>query len=130
MQKITVQWANDENTILLVTYNDEKWTWDDVAESLRIEYAMIDSVTGIVDVIVDLRGHRALPNGGSPFKVIQSARESRPPRHGRIVVVGLRGAIAKLAEFLQRLPDPNPRSIHIVDSLEEALNLLRDKPSP
>src|SRR5689334_23196936 len=116
MEKITVQWANDEKTILLVTYQDEKWTWDDVAESLRLEYAMIESVTGIVDVIVDLRGHRALPNGGSPFKVIQFAGEARPPRHGCVVVVGLRGAIAKLAEFLKRLPDPNPRSIHVVDS--------------
>jgi hypothetical protein len=130
MEKISLKWMNEQKTILLISYVDEKWTWDDVTESVRCTNAMIDGVGGVVDVIIDMRGHRALPNGGSPFKTIEFVRISRHPRQNCIVVVGLRGAIAKLAEFMQRIPDPNPRTIHIVNSLDEALNLLKNKSSP
>ncbi|MFN8372696.1 MAG: hypothetical protein U0694_07440 [Anaerolineae bacterium] len=124
---ITVGWANEEKRALLVTYESDNWTWDDLADSALMENALIDSVTYMVDVIIDLRGHRILPKGGSPFKVIQQVRKARHPRHGIFVVVGLRGAIAMLTDLLRRIPDPNDRQVFLVNSVEEALELLRQR---
>jgi len=125
--KITIVWANEEKRALLVTYESDNWTWDDLADSAQMENAMIDSVSHVVDVIIDLRGRRILPKGGSPFKIIQQVRKSRHPRHGVFVVIGLRGAIAMLTDLLRRIPDPNDRQVFLVNSVEEALELLKQR---
>ena len=57
---ITVQWDNEEKTIIYYTF-DGAWTWDEFYAVYRDVYAMLDTVQHPVHAIVDLRSSRLLP---------------------------------------------------------------------
>ena len=65
MEKISISWFDDKKSVLLVTYNEEGWTWEDLFAALKQQNVLIDSVDQpAVDVVVDVRNARMVAKIG------------------------------------------------------------------
>src|SRR5688572_11065659 len=103
MKLITRQWFNEEKTIILLTYTADGWSWEEVSEAVRQTNVMIETVSHLVDVIVDVNNTQLLPKEGTAFKAIEDALAIRHYRQRHTVVVGMRGMIAMLSKLVGRI---------------------------
>lgn len=42
MEKITLSWMTPDKAVLLITYQDESWTWEDFYAALKRQRAFIE----------------------------------------------------------------------------------------
>ena len=82
---VTIDWDNEEKTVVRMGL-DGNWTWDEVYPASQEGYAMLESVDYVVDVIMDMRQSRGIPN--SSIFHARNTMGKRHPRTGLTVFVG------------------------------------------
>ena len=82
---VTVEWDNEEKTVVRMRL-DGNWTWDEVYPASQEGYAMLESVSYVVDLIMDMRQSRGIPN--SSIFHARNTIGKRHPRTGLTVFVG------------------------------------------
>src|SRR5262245_10917165 len=85
VMSITVEWDDDEKTILRNDYSGA-WTWEEYMEAGRKNNELIASVPHRVDIIANMRAGM-MPRGGSPMAISSRVIRSAPSNRGIIVVV-------------------------------------------
>lgn len=125
MEGITYTWFNEDKSILLCTYPENEWTWNDFHAAFHVQNEMIDSVSHPkVHVIVDTRTSRWLPKGGSLLSGIRKLTSLKHPRQGHTVIVGAKGMVATIARIVTNMMGEQKQEIHLVDSMEEAEQII------
>jgi hypothetical protein len=127
MDKISLKWATDDKTILLITYNVDGWTWEDSFKALDEQRALIESSPApVVDVIVDATRSRWMPKGGSILSGIRKVSSSKHPRQGQTIFVGARGILASMADLMMKVLDVRRREFQFADNTERAYEMLAE----
>ncbi len=125
MDTITYSWFNEEKTVLLCTYPESQWTWDDFHEAFQVQNEMINSVDHPkVHVIVDTTHSHWLPKGGSILSGVGKLTKLKHPRQGHTVVVGAKGILAAFAKMATKAMGENQQEMHLVRTIQEAEKLL------
>ncbi len=127
---ITVQWDNDEKTVIRYDVSDN-WTWDEFRQAVEQIHAMIDTVSHTVDAIANLENGNFLPSG-SLWQARNVASRSHPRAGMTVIVKGsymmqslyglFRSLYGKMGFYV---------NIHFAPTLEAARALLeaeREKP--
>jgi hypothetical protein len=130
MDKIVYSWFNEEKTIILCEYLALDWDWNDFHDAFQRQKAMIDSVTyPKVHVIVDTTRSNWLPKGGSLLSGMRKLTDLKHPRQGHTIIVGAKGLLAAVANTITKLMGKHRQEIHLVDTLEEARQLVATFPT-
>ncbi len=125
MEKIVYKWANDEKTVLLCTYAQPDWTWDDFHQAFKTQNEMLDGVSHpTVHIMVDVRKSQLMPKGGSLLSGMRKLSVQKHPRQGHTVIVGAKGVVAAMSNLMTRLMGEHRQELHMVDTMEEADALL------
>lgn len=104
MEKITVSWLDQKQSVVLVTYHVEGWTWQDLLAAFTQQRALIDSVDKpVVDILVDVRKSNFMPKAHSLLGVIRNVSVQRHPRQGKTIVVGASAFILSVANAMNKL---------------------------
>ena len=126
---ITVQWDNDEKTVIRQTFNG-RWTWDDLYAALDYVAKLTDSVPHRVDAIVDVRHLSMLPGGSLfSFNTRQHAdklAKRNDVNRGSIIIVGANPLLRGLYDSFRGLYASTASDVHFVASIEQARALLHD----
>jgi hypothetical protein len=125
MSVITVGWADPQQHIILVTYHDVGWTWADFSEAIKQQNSLIDSVTHIVDIVVDVQNSNWMPREGSLLGIMENLSTSRHPRQRYTVIVGARGFLASVVNGLMKLRKAELRDFHFAPTLDGAYTLIK-----
>jgi len=125
---ILAAWDNDEKTIIRHDF-DAAWSWDEFWELVRLNSAMVESVSPKdVDIIVNL-GKSMTPRGGLTMSNLRKARLSALPNQGIVVVVATPFMKALLSVFISFDPEMSEK-LFIVETLEEARRMISERRSP
>jgi hypothetical protein len=124
MGNITVSWLEAKPSVILATFPVEGWTWQDLTQILKKQYALIDSVDlPVVDVLVDVRNSDFMPKAQSLLSVVRAVLRERHPRQGKLVIVGASTFILSVAKVVSRLSGGELK-LYLVASMEEAYVIL------
>jgi len=124
MDKITVSWLDDKQSTVLVTYNVEGWSWQDLLQAFKQQRALIESVDQpVIDIIVDVRKSNFMPKAHSLLGVVKNVSVQRHPRQGKTIVVGANMFILSLANAMNRLIK-SQMDFLFVPTMEDAHKLL------
>ena len=82
---VIVEWDNEDKTVCRMELN-ENWTWDEVYPASLQGYDMLESVSHVVDIIMDMRLSRGIPN--SSIFHARNTIGKRHPRTGLTVFLG------------------------------------------
>jgi hypothetical protein len=127
MNNISYSWFNEEKTVLLCTYDQGEWTWNDFHEAFLIQNEMIDSVDyPKIHIIVDTRASSWLPRGGSLLSGARKLTSLKHPRQGHTIVVGAQGMVAAVVRTVTKILGAHQQEIHLVDTMEEAESLVSE----
>src|SRR5512139_2494928 len=108
----TLQWLDDEHSIILVQHIGD-YTSDLVIHKIKEANAMINTVNHKVVVIQDFR---------KAGKLVDSMVGRLPhPRTVTPIIVGARGLMLFMAQLYSRIF----RTIHLFDTVDEAVNFVR-----
>jgi hypothetical protein len=125
VDKIVYTWFNAEKTVLLCTYQDENWTWQDFHDAFQIQKAMIDSVSyPKVHIVVDASKSRLIPKGGSLLSGVRKLTDLKHPRQGHTIIVGAKGMVAAIANAVTKMMGKHRQEVHLVNTMEEARELV------
>lgn len=125
MEKVTVAWANDEQTVVLCRYLEDGWTQEDSFAALAQQRALIESSSApVVDVLVEGTNIRWMPAGASFIKGMKTIVELRHQRQGVTIFIGAQGILASILTITMSLIDPKRREYHFVKTMDEAYELL------
>lgn len=123
---ITIDWLDESKQTILVVYKRDGWTWEDLYKILDIQRSMIESVEGIVDVVVDGSNSYFLPKGGSLTGAMRKITSGSHPRQGHTIFVGAKGMLWSIANALLRLMGAARQKFHFENTVGEAETLLVD----
>lgn len=124
MNNITISWLDDRKTAILATFPPEGWTWQDMLQALKQQYALIESVdTPVVDVLVDVSNSNFMPKVQSLLDVIRNVIRDRHPRQGKLIIVGANTFILNVGKIASRL-GKGQLQITFAASRQEAHRLL------
>lgn len=121
--EISVQWDNEEKTILRVYY-PERWIWPDLYDAVDRTQAMLNSVSHPVKILVDMSKSMFLPTGSTSHV---SNMLTAPHANATVmVVVGASGYLKSFLEVFSEMFNPasNARKILLARTLEEGYELL------
>ncbi|MDX1991195.1 MAG: hypothetical protein SF029_02320 [bacterium] len=119
---ITVDWDNNEKTIIRQTYVG-KWTWDEFYASCE-EFALLaQTVPHTVHMLIDMRHAGPLP-GGALSHI--GALNRLPPNMGRIVAVGVGSFVMRMFNVAAAVRPAVKERILIVATLDEAYSHLKE----
>ncbi|GAB4475563.1 MAG: hypothetical protein Kow00124_16720 [Anaerolineae bacterium] len=121
---ITIDWANEERTIILETFGPQ-WTWNEFMNASVVKSMMMEAVGHRVDVIADAR-NTTLPPGAVqsiPY-VVENAACYSHPNGGAYIVVGGSPLIEAFARIYARTYLENGRRLLFAETIDEALALL------
>lgn len=124
---IRVEWDNDEKTVIRYVY-EERWTWEDFHYARSQVREWLDTVDHRVDVIVDVRNSRLVPNGVlAQGRMFASNAPIAHRNEGHTIVVGANSLMRSMFEMFgkvySRLSDE--LELEFASSLEEAREKLR-----
>ncbi|HEX2619077.1 MAG TPA: hypothetical protein VHL11_02990 [Phototrophicaceae bacterium] len=123
---ITIDWLNEEKRVLVATYHRDGWTWEDLYEVFKKQKAMIATVDGIVDVIVDVRNSSWLPKGGSLTSGIRKLTGEQHPRQGHTIIMGAKGMVAVILNSVMKLVGKYRAAFHFTKTMDESLEIIRE----
>ncbi|MEP7288985.1 MAG: hypothetical protein ABI947_24795 [Chloroflexota bacterium] len=83
---INVAWDNDEKTVIIYTFVGQ-WEWIDYWTAIKDAAELLNTVTYKVDIIMDMRNARTMPEG-SLSKAKQVLGYPRHPNIGMTAIVG------------------------------------------
>ena len=126
-EKITIEWANPDKNLILVTYHHPGWTWQDVELVFREQHRLIESVTSPrVDIMVNVTNSSWLPSGRPLLSVIKIMSNFMHPRQGCTVVVGAKGFLKALASSMMKLRSMSARDFHFEDTQQQGNKVLEE----
>ena len=116
---ISVEWDNDEKTIICVTYTD-LWTWDEAYAARSNVLTLAQTVPQVVDVVHDMRCCELIPRGALTH--VRDMLSTPSARGGILAVVGTGRLLQTLymlfSGLYARLVEEN--NLKLVATLEEA----------
>ncbi len=119
---ITVEWDNDEKTIIRYTYTN-RWTWDEFYAAQAQQNRMQETVSRRVNVLVDARNIQTLPDDFLTH--LKRVMTERHPQTGLTVIVSSSGFLRSLFNLASRLFPSGTADTRFVSSEEDAYNLFR-----
>jgi hypothetical protein len=126
MDKVTVDWANEQHDIIVVTYLTNDWQWPDLSNAFKQQRALLDQAkTAPVHVIVDVTNSQLVPKGGSLLSVSRNVSQDVHPKQGHTIIVGARGVIAKILDVAERFMGVQRSKVHSVATLPAAYEIIR-----
>ena len=120
---ITSIWDNNEKTVLRHVY-DGSWTWNDFKANLLKSRAMLDGIQHKVDLIIDTRNGKLLPDGG--VGSLHTLRGGNHPNLGKTVLVGSNLFISRLYGAFHRAYSDNEHALALAPSLEVGRRMISD----
>lgn len=125
MDNISIVWANPDKTIVLITYENDAWGWQDLYEAIKAQKTFIDSVGHPkVDVIIDCHKTGIIPKGGSLLTGIRKVAVEHHPRQGHTIVVGAHGLPRVMLKVAEKLMGTYRQEFISVDTMEAAYDLV------
>ena len=125
MQKITVEWANGRDDLILVTYHTNDWQWTDFADAFEQQRALLDHTSvPVVNIIVDVSNSHIMPKGGSLLSASRNLGKDMHPKQGHTVIVGAKGYIAKILEVVEHFLGKERSKMHIAATLDGAYAMI------
>ncbi|MAS37025.1 MAG: hypothetical protein CL610_23700 [Anaerolineaceae bacterium] len=120
----TVEWENDEKTIIRVTLLN-RWLWSDLEYTREQVEQMIDGLTYRVNLIACADNDNWLP--GSFGKNMLNMTRSVHPNVGLVVLVNANPLVEQLFRLFINLHGNLPFECAYVKSIEEAQQLLASR---
>ncbi len=128
---IDIRWLNKDKTILIQSYSG-MWTLREYRNAAESVYAMLNSVSHRVDIVVDLTDSATLTADLLTY-ARQEANEETVRIHNnqrRTTVVGASLLLRTMIEFAsEAVPWVNPNAEYM-DSMEEAIEFLEESTVP
>lgn len=122
---IEVNWYNEEKTIILEAYSKD-WTWEEFYELRNTVPPMMSEVQRTVHVIADFGENLAIPRGNAMIHA-RNVLESFPDNWGMLIMITNSAMINAFSNlFLKVFPALGQNKIHLVKSIDEALELIRE----
>ena len=126
---IQIDWADDSKTCIVLTYG-KGWVWDDFFAASPVVAEMLDSIDHPADTLHDVRNTTIPQNVISQFpKFTRGSVSLKHPNAGRAVFVGVSMYLKILAQMFQKLYAELGRKVFLVNTIEEAFQLLADQQS-
>ena len=119
---VTTNWYNEDQTIILITH-ESGWTWAEYHASVVELYRLLDSVSHVVDTIIDFRTSATLPSG-TPSQLGKINEYMKHPHLGNNVIVGANSLIKVFVNIIASVYPPLKQKIQIASSLSEATDML------
>jgi hypothetical protein len=123
---VTIDWADEAMTSVVYTFNG-RWSWDEFYDCWAWLKAAMDSSSGSVSVIMDVRETRHVPP--DVFNHIRSILKQLHPNFSRAAAFVGVGSYGALYNSLLRQLDPalvEQYQVFFVSTLEEACQVLDD----
>lgn len=118
---ITVQWDNEEHTLLRWDFV-ETWDWDDFLAAQKASNDLIGSVPHTVHIIGDVsRSHHLPPGAIARFRTY---KRNDPPNAGRVVLVGASTYIRTIVETFRGMFPKTGGNFTFANTLDEARSEL------
>jgi hypothetical protein len=126
---IWIAWYNEEKTILLETFDGE-WTIEDYHHLIDDVVQILGEVDHTVHIIVDGRKNASgLPANMLGGGMLYAVRNT-PPNQGTVVFVGVDTISKMLLDIARSLDFKLHRTLFSADSMDEALQIIAQTPSP
>jgi hypothetical protein len=127
---ISVQWDNDEQTIIQYVF-EGRWTWNDLYAALDQVQTMAASVDHQVDAIIDLTGADLMPAGAffsfDGRRNAQKLASKADAARGLIVIAGANAFIRSLYDALRTLNASVSTGIHFTGTTAQARSYLLEQ---
>ncbi|MEZ4668761.1 MAG: hypothetical protein R3E39_12690 [Anaerolineae bacterium] len=114
---VTVDWKNDEHTILSYTL-DGHWTWNELFLAAERGVALNQDVRKDVVAVLDLRNSLGMPSGG--VTQLTSLAEIPRPNTRLVIVVGGGPLTASVVSIYNRIRFTSSTKVRWVANMEEA----------
>jgi hypothetical protein len=121
---ITVSWDNPEQTIVRYEYSGQ-WTVGELTNAMREVQSLMDLVSHRVDVIIDMRESKFMPN--SALSLGRNAIMRKHPNQGKSVIIGASNFARTLYNVFRQVyrTSFDESAYSFADNLEEARLYLR-----
>lgn len=117
----TVDWGNQEHTILIQTYHGDV-TDHDFMSVVELSATMLGQVNHPVDIIIDTTDSRI--NISNMIVMMIYANKKVPPNQRLVVGIGAPPILRQVIMVGRRVAPKATEKVHFVDSLEEALRII------
>lgn len=114
---VTVEWDNDEKTVIRYTFTD-KWDWGDFWDSARESTRLSQTVTHTVDVIGDLTGTHIIPARG--LQHLRTVTRIRPANRGVVYFYGANRFVYQMIDSMLRMAPNMTSDYNMVATAEDA----------
>jgi hypothetical protein len=121
---VTVQWDNDQKTIIRYDFVGY-WDWADFREKAQEAFSMTRSVEHQVDTISNFLPTTHIPKDA--FIHFRRVMTDAPKNRGVNVIVGASQFIRALVTIFSRIYQQLGNRLVLADSLEQARNLLQSR---
>ena len=121
---VTVQWDNDEKTVIRYDFTGY-WDWAEFREKAQEAFAMTRSVPHKVDTISNFLPGTSIPrNAIFQFRRIMT---EAPENRGVNCIVGISHFIRTLVTIFSRIYTQLGERLMVADSLEHARSILEER---
>lgn len=122
MRNVSVEWGNEERTIIWTSYL-HGWTWDDLYAAAEKAHQMTESVEHPVDMLIDFRTGERIPAGA--FSQFNRLKDIQHPRWAFQVILARSGFVATLVNIYSKVnPDYQYR---VASTAEDARAILAER---
>lgn len=119
---VDIQWVNVEKTILQYTLSGN-WTWSELFPKYEEAIRMEESVSHMVDIIIDLRSSGAVPS--NTLSHMRSIANKQPPNVGISVLVTRAHMVEALFRLAKQVNPKIKQYFEIVTDLDAAYQVIQ-----
>lgn len=123
---ITIEWANEDQTVILYQIASP-WSWEDGEAAKDQLHQMIDAVGHRVDCIFEVSHVGALPR--NTLQVVFERYDFIPKNVGLYVVVGAPSSIKAVVDVLRLMRPSIFSRYHMVKTFDDAYHLIASRHS-
>jgi hypothetical protein len=127
---IELFWDNEEKTIMLCEFQ-QRWTWDDLFDTLNAIKKVTENAEREIGAIVDLRSGTTFPGGSflsaDNFEKAKRVLKMGDGGTGPIVIVGANSIVKTIYSTMAGLNSTAASNIHFADSLKQARAYLEKR---
>lgn len=118
---VYVDWDNEDRTVIRYDLAGH-WDWHAFEVAVEQSFAMTESVTHTVHVIIDMRQSMSMPDGAILYfkRLLQAA----PANHGLYMMVSENQEVDKMLVMFRRIHRRNHHRIQQAATLDEARGRL------
>lgn len=121
---IVLAWEDQEQSVIRVDYSG-RWTWEDFFEGITHTVEMMDSVSGRVDIIENMKPG-VLPVSGSAINAARNGMRSFSDNLGLVVVV-VNPYVRAIGTIFVNLNSEYRERIRMVDTIEQARAMISEQ---